>query len=183
MAAYAAKRFDALPHTTVYIDAGAYQWYSPQANARMLAASGIRHVRGFAVNDTEYVSTSQSLVWGQRIESALGALGIGGKHFVVGTSANGSGFLDGDNPTVVAGGDARVCTSTRDRLCASLGIPPTTDVTNPKWRLGPASRAIARRYADAYVWVARPWLVNQAGPFSLSRALGLVQSSPFFGSL
>jgi endoglucanase len=182
MAAYAAKRFDALAHTTVYIDAGAYQWYSPGAIAGMLVASGIRHVRGFAVNSTAYVSTAQSLVWGQRIESALAKLGVRGKHFVVGTSASGSGFLNGQYPGPDVN-NARVCSSAHDHLCVSLGIPPTTDVTNRKWRLGPASRAIAARYADAYLWVARPWLVDQGGPFSISRALGIVRSSPFRGSL
>jgi endoglucanase len=44
---YAAQRFTALPHTTVYIDGGA-RYFPPFTQAiSMLEQAGIRNVRGF----------------------------------------------------------------------------------------------------------------------------------------
>jgi hypothetical protein len=42
-----------------------------------------------------------------------------------------------------------------------------------------AQRAIATRYADAYLWIGRPWLDYGSAPFDLSRALGLAASTRF----
>jgi endoglucanase len=177
MVNYAAARFSALPYTTVYLDAGAAYWASPKQAARMLAQAGIRRVRGFALNATQYDSTSGELRFGSRIEQQLGRLGITGKHFVVNTAENGAPFLYGqyhgnhDNP--------RVCRSPRDTVCATLGIPPTSQVASRRWGLSRSDRALASRYADAYLWIGRPWLDNGNWPFDLSRALGLAASSPF----
>ena len=122
MVAYATWRFSALVHTTVYIDAGAYEWISPAATASMLQAAGISHARGFALNDTQYDTTARELGWGQKIERRLASLGVRGKHFLVSTSMNGVGFLNGQYHGNVA--NARVCSSPRDSLCTTLGIPP-----------------------------------------------------------
>ena len=59
------------------------------------------------------------------------------------------------------------------------GIPPTTDVAGPRWGLSASDRSLAARYADAYLWVGRPWLDKGAFPFDLHRALGLAASSPW----
>jgi endoglucanase len=177
LVAYAASRFSALPHTTVYIDAGAAYWASPTQAARLLQQAGIRHVRGFAVNATQYDSTARELEFGARIEHALGSLGIKKKHFVVNTSESGAPFLYGqyhgnhDNP--------RVCRNRWDTICASLGIPPTWHVADRRWGLSSNDRALATRYADAYLWIGRPWLTNGNWPFDLSRAVGMASSSPF----
>jgi hypothetical protein len=100
------------------------------------------------------------------------------KHFVVNTGENGAPFLAGQYP-----GDSnnpRVCRDPHDTICATLGIPPTWDVTSRRWHLTSANRAIAARYADAYLWISRPWLDNnQTGPFDLRRALGLARSTPY----
>jgi hypothetical protein len=175
--AYAAARFTALPHTTVYLDSGAAYWPSPSKAAWMLAQAGIRHVRGFAMNDTQYDSTSRELEWGAKIEGALQRMGITGKHFVVNTAESGAPFLygqyhgDHNNP--------RACASRHDSICAALGIPPTWQVASPRWGLPAADRAIAARYADAYLWVGRPWLDDGSWPFDLSRALAIAAASPF----
>ncbi len=177
MVAYAARRFTALPHTTVYIDAGAWQWTSPAVAASLLARAGVGAVRGFALNDTQYGSTPDELGFGARIVSALARRGIRHRHFVVNTSPNGAPFLYGqyhgnhDNP--------RVCANRYDRICATLGIPPTYRVTDPRWHLPARATAIAAREADAYLWVGRPWLDNGAAPFDFARALGLARSTPF----
>ncbi len=171
--AYAAKVFNSLRHTTVYIDAGAYAWYQPALMARMLEHSGIWHARGFALNVTQYGSTDEQLQWGAAINRTLAADGARDKHFVVNTDENGSPYLAGQIP----GGGARSnytprCSRPGQQLCQRLGIPPTTDVANRRWRLSAADRAIAARQVDAYLWLGRPWMVN-AGPFSLRFALTL----------
>jgi hypothetical protein len=177
LVAYAASRFNALPHTTVYIDAGAWQWTSPGAAASLLARAGVRHVRGFALNDTQYGSTADELGFGANIISALSARGIRGRHFVINTSENGAPFLAGQYHGNVV--NPRVCANRQDHICATLGIPPTARVTDARWQLSARARSLAARYADAYLWVGRPWLDNGAYPFDLQRALGLASSTPF----
>lgn len=177
MVAYAARRFNALRHTTVYIDAGAAAWKQPAQAAAMLQAAGIRHARGFALNVSQYGATSLELQYGAQILRALGAAGIHGKHFVVNTSENGSPFLAGQYAGNI--NNPRVCRSPADRICDTLGIPPTVRTADPRWHLGRAAAAIAARDADAYVWAGRTWLDNGAGPFDLRRALALAASTPF----
>jgi hypothetical protein len=173
LVSYAATIFNALPHTTVYIDAGAYGWENPSAIAQMLERSGIWHVRGFALNVTQYGSTDQELQWGAAINRDLAAAGARDKHFVINTDENGTPYLAGQVP----GGGARSnytprCSHPGQQVCQRLGIPPTTDVANRRWHLTAADRGIAAAQADAYLWLGRPWMVN-AGPFSLPYALAL----------
>jgi endoglucanase len=177
LVAYAARRLNALRHTTVYIDAGAAQWASVPAAASMLERAGIRHARGFALNVTQYGSTAMELEYGDKIVQALAAAGISGTHFVINTDENGAPFLAGQYPGNA--NEARACRNRYDRICVTLGIPPTTDVANPRWGLSAADRAIARRDADAYLWAGRPWVDNNSGSFVFSRALQLAASSPF----
>jgi hypothetical protein len=178
LVAYAARRFSALPHTTVYIDAGAAWWpMRPAQTASMLAAAGVRYARGIAMNDTQYDATGRELEWGARILGELAARGIAGKRMVVNTAESGAPFLAGDYHGNLA--NPRVCRSRSDRVCASLGIPPTVDVANPRWGLSASDRSLASRYADAYLWIGRPWLDNGSAPFDLRRALGMAAASPF----
>lgn len=177
LVAYAAQRFTALSHTSVYIDAGAAEWASVRNAAWLLEQAGVRHTRGFALNATQYDSTQRELEFGAAIAQRLAADGVPAKHFVVNTSQNGAPFLYGqyhgnhDNP--------RVCASSSDRICATLGIPPTTAVASSRWGLSGYDRGLAARYADAYLWIGRPWLDNGSAPFDFGRALGLARSSPF----
>jgi len=173
---YAARRFNALPHTTVYVDGGARYFPSFNQAVSMLEQGGVRYVRGFSLNTSEYDTTSSEIEYGARLVQALAKAGIRGKHFVVNTAGNGAGFLNGDYP-----GDAnnpRVCSSPHDRLCVTLGIPPTTQVASPRWHLSGADASLAFRYVDAYVWAGRPWL-GGAGQLEYQRALGLAASTPF----
>jgi endoglucanase len=174
---YAANRFNALRHTTVYIDVGAAEWASVSQAVRLLEHSGILHARGFALDVTQYGSTGMELAYGGQIVRALAAAGIRGKHFVINTDENGAPFLAGQYHGDA--NEARACRSPRDSVCVTLGIPPTTDVANPRWGLSPANRATAARYADAYLWAGRPWVDNNSGFFVFSRALQLAASSPF----
>ena len=180
LVSYAARVFSALPDTTVYIDVGAADWPSVSQAASLLRRAGVGFTRGFALNATHYDATGREIRFGARVAQALARTGVPGKHFVIDTSQNGRPFTysayarrypDPDNP--------RVCTTPREQLCVTLGIPPTTRVASARWGLSASARALATRYADAYLWFGRPWLDNQAWPFDRSRALGLAASTPF----
>jgi endoglucanase len=166
-----------LPHTTVYIDAGAADWETVSQAAWLLRQAGVRYARGFALNDTHYDSTGHELLYGAKISRALGSAHIPRRHFVINTAENGAPFLyyqyhgDQANPAV--------CASRFARSCATLGIPPTWRVADPGFGLSPQQRAVAARLADAYLWIGRPWLDEGSYPFDLQRALGLARSTPF----
>jgi len=178
LVSYAARILSSRPHATVYIDAGARYWPMPFSSAvTMLERAGVRYARGFALNDTEYDSTGAELEYGAKLAAALAAGGYPKKHFVINTAENGSPFLNGQYLGNV--GNPRVCRSSHDLLCATLGIPPTSRTAASRWGLSSSQRSIAVRYADAYLWVGRPWLDYGSAPFDLSRALGLAASTPF----
>ncbi|MCP5967215.1 glycoside hydrolase family 6 protein, partial [Klebsiella pneumoniae] len=52
MTRYAAEVFGALENTHVYLDASSADWLRVDVARDMLLASGIRHVRGFALGAT-----------------------------------------------------------------------------------------------------------------------------------
>lgn len=177
---YAAQRLAAHPNTSVYIEAGAADWLrsDPVRAARILVPAGVAGVRGFALNGTHYDSTANEIAFGTKVVRELARRGIPGKHFVINTSSNGKPF-DGFAYTGPNFDNARVCGSPTDTACVTLGIPPTADVTNPRWGLSAANQARAARYVDAYLWFGRPWLYMQADPFVMKRALALVRTTPF----
>lgn len=168
--AYGTKILSANPHTTVYIDAGAYGWLSRAQQGALLISNGIRHARGFSVNDTQYGSMSQELEYGEQIVTYLVQHGITGKHFLVNTAQNGQPYLAGQ----VSGpsNDTPRCASRTQTLCQRTGIPPTTAVASARWHLSAKDAAIAERDVDGYVWASQPWNVN-GGPFNPSFALNL----------
>jgi hypothetical protein len=181
---YSARRFSALSHTSVYIDAGAADWPAEgrqggvAATVRFLIPASIKNARGFALNSTHYSSTVSEIARGTAIVKALKARGIAGKHFVINTSSNGQPFVFGD----ARGSDpdnANVCHTKKEHHCVTLGIPPTADVTNPRWHLPAAARRNAGAYVDAYLWFGRPWLFMQADPFLMTRALALARTTPY----
>jgi endoglucanase len=177
LVAYSARAFGSLPHATVYIDAGAADWETVHQAVSLLRASGIRHARGFALNDTHYDSTQNEIIFGQKVVRGLAGAGVPGRHFVINTAENGHPFTYGQHQGNFQ--EPVVCATRGSRRCASLGIPPTTDVTNPRWHLSRVTRAIAARLVDAYLWVGRPWLYYGSDPFELQRALALARTTPF----
>jgi endoglucanase len=179
LVAYAARRFTSLPHTTVYLDAGAADWPSVREAVWLLRNGGVRYIRGFALNATHYDSTDSEIRFGAQVSRALGAVGIRGKHFVVNTSDNGRPFTYQQYFPHSGFDNARPCRSSSDRLCVTLGIPPSADVTNSKWHLSRRARGIASRLVDGYLWIGRPWLDRQAAPFDLQRSLAVARSTPF----
>jgi hypothetical protein len=187
LVAYSARVFSALPHTSVYVEAGSADWPAAggqggvNAAVKILVRGGVRYARGFALNGTHYSDTNLEVARGAAIVRALASRGLTGKHFVVNTAENGHPFTFGSY-TGSDPNNAFVCasrTEPRARTCVTLGIPPTTDVANAAWRISATTRTLARRYVDAYLWFGRPWLYRQASPFVLSRALQLVRTSPY----
>jgi hypothetical protein len=178
LVAYAARELSALPHTTVYIDVGAADWPTLGQAAAMLARAGVRYARGFALDATHYDSTAHQVAFGAALAAALARKGIGGRHLVVNTAQNGRPFTHqqyhGPNFD-----NAAVCATPASRRCATLGIPPTTDVASPRWGLSRRDRVTASRLVDAYLWIGRPWLYNQNDPFDLHRSLALARTTPF----
>jgi endoglucanase len=177
LVSYSARVFAALPHTSVYIDVGAADWPTVAQAVRMLRRADVAAVRGFSLNNTHFDSNSNELLFGARVSRALAAKGLPGKHFIINTAENGSPWTwnqyHGDH------GNPRVCRTTTDWPCMTLGIPPTTNVTDRRLHLSRAAALAARRWCDAYAWVGRPWLDNGASPFDLSRTLALARSTPF----
>lgn len=178
LVAYAARRFSALAHATVYIDAGASDWSSVRDANSLLLAAGVRYARGFALGATHYDSTEREIRFGARVAAALGRAGLRSRHFVINTASNGRPFTyqqyhgaDFDN--------APVCRTRSQHRCVTLGIPPTTNVASARWRLSRRARTLAAHLVDAYLWIGRPWLDNQADPFDLQRSLALAATTPF----
>ncbi len=120
--AFGAQTLAALPHTTVYLDAGAAEWEPAAKMAALLIRCGIRSARGFALNDTQYGSTDLELQYGAQIVAALSADGVPGKHFILNTDQNGQPYLAGQVKS--ESNDTPRCTSRSQTLCQRTGIPP-----------------------------------------------------------
>jgi hypothetical protein len=180
--AYASRVLSALPHTSVYVDVGAADWPIESqggvgAATRIAIQGGVQYARGIALNTTHYSSTADEVQRGTDVVRALADQGIADKHFVVNTSSNGKGFVFGDYRAPDPD-NARVCDSQQDPgPCVALGIPPTYDFADPRWRLPQGTVDLANRYADAFLWIGRPWLYDQNEPFVVSRALTLARVS------
>jgi endoglucanase len=109
------------PGTKVYLDAGHSGWIGAADMASRLSKAGIAKAAGFALNTSNFVATADNVAYGTDVSKA-----VGGKHFVVDTSRNGSGS-NGEwcNPTG-----------------RSLGQAPTLSTGNP--------------LVDAFLWAKRP---------------------------
>ena len=180
MVGYAVKKFAALAHTAVYIDAGASDWpdKKPERAADILMPASVKLARGFALNATHYTSTGDNIAYGTQVVAELASRGVPGRHFVINTAQNGAPFTWAQKRTDNFD-NSPVCRSTTDTRCVTLGIPPTTDVANDRWGLSSTNASRASTYVDGYVWFGRPWLYMQADPFVKSRALQLVRTSPY----
>lgn len=176
---YAAQVFSALPHTTVYIDAGASDWQSVSSVVSLLRESGVQYTRGFALGATHYASIADELLYGRRVIRALAAEGITGMHFIINTAQNGRPFTVQNDLAEFQ--NAKPCATAQSTQCVTLGVPPTTDVAgNPTADgLNKQEAAIAEQFCDAYLWFGRPWLRKQDAPFELNQALQMAATTPF----
>lgn len=181
---YATRTLSAQPHVSVYVEMGSADWFrgNPADAVSMLRSEGVAYARGFALDTSHFDSVGHQITFGAKIAAALAADGIPDMHLVVDTSDNGRAFTGAwyhaHHPAKPLG-YARPCHSAAQRHCIALGVPPTTDVGNPAWGLSAAKAATAEQLVDGYLWVSRPWLAHQNGPFSMHRALAEVRYSPF----
>ncbi|MER5261309.1 glycoside hydrolase family 6 protein [Actinosynnema sp. NPDC002837] len=89
MIRYATEQFrDRAPNTWAYLDAGNARWVAANTMAGRLDAAGVRNVRGFAINVSNYHTTSESVSYGNSVNGSLPGYA---KAFVVDTSRNGNG--------------------------------------------------------------------------------------------
>jgi endoglucanase len=110
------------PNTAIYVDAGNPQWIPAATMAQNLTNAGIAAADGFSLNVSNFMTTQANVNYGTQISGM-----VGGKHFVIDTSRNGSGPVS----------DYQWC--------------------NPAGRaLGEAPRGFTSGLVDAYVWVKRP---------------------------
>jgi len=70
----------------VYLDAGHPNWISANDMSNRLKAAGIANATGFALNTSNFFSTSDNINYGQQISSLTN-----NKHFVIDTGRNGLG--------------------------------------------------------------------------------------------
>jgi endoglucanase len=157
---FAVHTFVALGNTAVYIDAGHSGWLKPAEDAKRLKEAGIDEADGFALNVSNYKSTSTEIAYGKEISKLLG-----GKHFVIDTSRNGNG-----PPKCNEEGDDEKCWCNPPGR--ALGSPPTASTADP--------------LIDAYLWLKKPGESDgecnggpKAGVFWQERALELARNSKF----
>ncbi|HEY0773013.1 MAG TPA: glycoside hydrolase family 6 protein [Nocardioidaceae bacterium] len=190
LARYAAKKFSALPRTTVYLDAGSSDWLSVPAAVQMLRTAGIEYARGFSLGATHYTSTTSEIAYGTAIVRALRGAGFGGRRFVIDTADSGRPFTYREYYAKHPNGffdNAEACRTLSERRCVTLGIPPTTAVALTRWGLPERQRRQARAHVDGYLWFSRPWYVygrplgevSTDGPFDLLRALAVARTSRY----
>lgn len=188
---YASRILSRLPNTAVYIDIGSADWLSVPEAVDLLLASGVGLTRGFALGATHYDSTESNVEYGRQITLGLRRAGLRAvKRFVIDTADNGRPFTHAKYHELQRTGhrknhfdNADVCLNLAQPYCNTLGIPPTTDVTNPDWGFTPEVTRYARDYADAFLWFGRPWLKMQADPFCLVRAQQVARTTPYAEAL
>lgn len=109
---YATQKLAEGGTVAVYLDAGHADWVPATTMAERLSKAGVASARGFALNVSNFGTTSDQIAYG----SALSPL-VGWKRFVIDTSRNGLGPAAGAEAWCNPPGRA-------------LGAPPTADTGN-----------------------------------------------------
>ena len=112
----------------VYIDAGNARWLPASTAAQRLTQAGIGSADGFALNVSNFFSTTETTTYGNQISTQTA-----GKHFVIDTSRNGLGAY-----TYPQTGQPQWCNPPG----RSLGLPATTETGNG--------------LIDAFLWIKTP---------------------------
>lgn len=176
---------NALPNTVVYVEGGSTDWMRGDVarEVSLLINDGIGHARGFELGTTHFDSVRDEVLFGSEVVRALARRGYPGKHFVVDTADNGRPFTgmwywQHHAPGSLFNNAPRCRTRTQTH-CVTLGIPPTTDVGNPKWGLPGRVARLATRNVDAYLWVSRPWVTPVGETFNMKYALRVVRTARY----
>ncbi|MEJ3742010.1 glycoside hydrolase family 6 protein [Actinomycetes bacterium KLBMP 9797] len=119
---YATERFrDYAPNTWAYLDGGNYGWnqgITPAKIAQALDNSGVRNVRGFALNVSNYYTTAESNTAATQLNAALTSAYGYSTRYIVDTSRNGKG----------ATGDGQWC----NPPSRQLGVPSQVGSGGPE---------------------------------------------------
>jgi endoglucanase len=160
----AVQTLESLPHTAVYMDAGAADAVSAGRTASLLRRADVAQAQGFFVNSTHFDWTTKEIAYGQAISARLG-----GAHFVVNTGENGQGPLAPTSRKEYG----------NEKLC------------NPPGRgLGPLSVQTGYADVDGFLWFTNPGGSAGDGPgcgrdapptavFWPARAVSLVRHADF----
>jgi len=181
---YAAQRLASLPNATVYLEAGAPDWLKVPTATQLLIDAGIAYTEGFALGGTHHTSVGADVNYAAAIASRLAALGYRGKHAVLDTADNGHPFTyqryrrHHSHKSFLT---PMICKRKRQRVCVTLGVPPTTNVTaySRRLHLNATQNARLATFVDAFVWVGRPWRGGNGKSFSRKRLLQAARTTPF----
>ena len=89
---YASEQFrDYAPNAWTYLDGGNATWIPADTMAQRLEAAGVREIRGFAVNVSNFHTTASSITYANAVNAALTSRYGYSRTFVVDTSRNGNG--------------------------------------------------------------------------------------------
>lgn len=189
-----------LKREAIYLDVGSADWLRIPNAVRLLKASGIRYVRGFALGATHYDGVADNVRYAATLSAALGAEGITGKKAVIDTADNGTPFTWlqwrarwGDKYAETKNDFYRfdntpTCRSRTERVCQTLGHRPTwnpLDAEAAKVGLGtdnPTGRRQAARVVDGFLWFGRGWRWMQTGgndPYTYGRSVRMGTFTPF----
>lgn len=177
MAAWAAKYLSqTLRRDAIYLDAGSADWLYVDEAVRLLKASGVQYVRGFALGATHYDSVPANVAFASKVSSALSRAGIRGKHAVIDTADNGTPFtwaqwnarwgdrFRSTGNELYQFDNTPTCRSRTELVCETLGPRPTARIQG----------TLARQYVDAYLWFGRGWRWMQQGgndPYTKGRSI------------
>jgi hypothetical protein len=182
---YAAQQLAAHSNITTYIDGGSEDWLSVPDLVKLLISAGIQYARGFNLGASHHDTTASEIRYCAAVGNALAKKGFPNKRCVIDTSDNGRPYTNKQfyakypKPRYNAN-NPPTCTTSTQKVCVALGIPPTTDVTNAKWKLPAPVDKLAATWVDAYVWDGHPWKINNGHDFNMSAALNAARFDPYF---
>ncbi|MBN8233464.1 glycoside hydrolase family 6 protein [Corallococcus macrosporus] len=89
---YASEQLrDRAPNTWTYLDGGNARWIAADTMAQRLESAGVRNVRGFSINVSNFYPTAESATYGNAVNAALSSRYGYTRQYVVDTSRNGNG--------------------------------------------------------------------------------------------
>ena len=92
MLVYATNQFKSKnPNTWVYLDGGNAKWVAADVMATRLHNAGVKNVRGFSLNVSNFYTSAQTATYGNSVNLNLFARRLYTRKFVIDTSRNGNG--------------------------------------------------------------------------------------------
>lgn len=148
---YATEQFKSrAPKAKVYLDGGNSHWVAPATMAGRLNAAGVKNVRGFSVNVSNFFKTAESSTYAKNVNAALSSKYHYTRGFVIDTSRNGNGGKPGVwcNPAGAKLGTAPQAGGSGADYLLWVKIPGESDGpcgTGPKVQAGTFSPDLAMR--------------------------------------